>query len=40
MGGADIKKRAHVWSMNDVTCEGMDIVFSVLMHAYRVYASV
>ena len=29
-GGADIKK-GHVWCMNDVTCEGMHIVLSVLI---------
>ena len=32
--GADIKKRAHAWCMNDMTCEGMHIVLSVLIHAY------
>ena len=31
-GGADSKKRAHVWCMNDMTCEGMHIVLSVLIH--------
>ena len=30
-GGADIKKRAHVWCMNGMTCEGMHIVLSVLI---------
>ena len=32
-GGADIEK-GHMWCMNDVTCEGMDIVLSVLIHTY------
>ena len=35
MGGrGQILKRAHVWCMNDVTCEGMHIVLSVLIHVY------
>ena len=38
-GGADIKKRAHVWCMNDMTCEGIHIVLSVLIHII-LYASV